>query len=108
MVHIAAAHSHWVWQVKFHPKYDRLLLSASSDSNVALWNLGGIREGATEADADANQLVALYDGAHGDSVYSASWGVTNNKDTFAFASLSYDGRIAVNVAPSEAKYDSML
>ena len=31
-------HSHWVWQAKFNPCHDSLLLSASSDSMVNLWH----------------------------------------------------------------------
>ena len=31
-------HSHWVWQAKFNPWHDSLLLSASSDSVVNLWH----------------------------------------------------------------------
>ena len=31
-------HSHWVWQAKFNPHHDSLLLSASSDSLVNLWH----------------------------------------------------------------------
>ena len=31
-------HSHWVWQAKYNPHHDSLLLSASSDSLVNLWH----------------------------------------------------------------------
>ena len=31
-------HSHWIWQAKFNPRHDNLLLSASSDSLVNLWH----------------------------------------------------------------------
>lgn len=31
-------HSHWIWQAKFNPDHDSLLLSASSDSLVNLWH----------------------------------------------------------------------
>lgn len=86
-----------------NPQYDRLLLSASSDSNVALWSLGGLREG----EAGENGLVSVYDGSHNDSVYAACWANTQ-KESFVFASLSFDGRVAVNQAPSEARYESML
>ena len=31
-------HSHWIWQAKFNPHHDSLLLSASSDALVNLWH----------------------------------------------------------------------
>lgn len=31
-------HSHWIWQAKYNPHHDSLLLSASSDSLVNLWH----------------------------------------------------------------------
>ena len=34
-----AAHSHWVWQARFSPVYDTLLLTSSSDALVDLWFL---------------------------------------------------------------------
>ena len=40
---------------------------------------------------------------HEDSVYSVAWG-----DAWAFASLSYDGKLAVNLVPSEEKYAILL
>ena len=30
--------SHWVWQARFSPAHDTLILSASSDSTVVLWH----------------------------------------------------------------------
>lgn len=34
-----AAHSHWVWQARFSPAHDSLLLTSSSDALVDLWFL---------------------------------------------------------------------
>lgn len=34
-----AAHSHWVWQARFNPAHDSLLLTSSSDALVDLWFL---------------------------------------------------------------------
>lgn len=90
MVPIAqfGGHSHWVWQTRFNPQYDSLLLSASSDSLVNLWlNLtafdsAGKGSAATHNAANPTSLpqaksygkenqrgrAHLYDG-HEDSVY---------------------------------------
>jgi EARP and GARP complex-interacting protein 1 len=40
---------------------------------------------------------------HEDSIYSVAWG-----DAWAYASLSYDGKLAVNLVPSEEKYAILL
>lgn len=39
-------HSHWVWQARFNPQHDSLLLSASSDALVNLWYLPSLASGA--------------------------------------------------------------
>lgn len=49
-------------------------------------------------------LVLVYD-QHEDSVYAVEWSAA---DPWIFASLSYDGRLAVNMVPKEHKYKIIL
>ena len=42
---------------------------------------------------------------HEDSVYAAEW---SNADPWIFASLSYDGRLAINRVPKEEKYNLLI
>ena len=49
-------------------------------------------------------LIKTYD-EHEDSVYSIAWSVC---DPWIFASLSYDGRVAIRNVPSEEKYRILL
>ena len=76
-------HSHWVWQAKFNPHHDSLLLSASSDALVNLWHVpsavgesGGRVQGNSRGASQAkgygkeapNSKACTYDD-HEDSVY---------------------------------------
>ncbi|KAJ3085619.1 Protein tssc1, partial [Quaeritorhiza haematococci] len=49
-------------------------------------------------------LVLTYD-QHEDSVYSVAW---SNADPWIFASLSFDGRVVVNMVPRSHKYKIIL
>lgn len=42
---------------------------------------------------------------HEDSVYSVAW---SPADPWLFASVSFDGRVAVNVVPQDHKYKILL
>ena len=72
-------HAHWVWQCKFNPEHDQLLLSSSSDATVQLHHLPKLAKAAAKAapasPSSSSQWqgieasrAALYDG-HDDSVY---------------------------------------
>uniref|UniRef100_M4BAZ8 EIPR1-like beta-propeller domain-containing protein n=1 Tax=Hyaloperonospora arabidopsidis (strain Emoy2) TaxID=559515 RepID=M4BAZ8_HYAAE len=112
------AHSHWVWSMRYHPLYDQLVLSGSSDASVALWRVSSI---------SSLPLVELNDGDlmderaggppvvdtlirrvedHEDAVYAARWAAGG--DAWLFASVSYDGRLAINHVPSTEKYKILL
>ncbi|TPX37104.1 hypothetical protein SmJEL517_g00904 [Synchytrium microbalum] len=122
-------HSHWIWNVTYNRFHDQLLLSSSSDCTVLLHSLVSIssapfghdddveespRDGAetppSDQDDDESQgkptdgLVATYD-QHEDSVYSVAW---SSGDPWIFASLSYDGRVVVNMVPRAHKYKIIL
>lgn len=111
-----AGHSHWVWQAKFNPTHDQLVLSGSSDSLVALWTAPSAAGGQVQASAasapkspggtpaPADRQAAVID-EHEDSVYGVAWSLS---DPFVFCSLSYDGRLLVNAVPSEVKYEVLL
>lgn len=112
------AHSHWVYSVRYHPLHDQLVLSGSSDATLALWRVSSISsspfvdldeldlmdETAGEA-AVADTLLRRIE-EHDDTVYAARW--ATGGDAWKFASLSYDGRFAVNHVPSTEKYKILL
>ncbi|RLN92552.1 hypothetical protein BBJ28_00007100 [Nothophytophthora sp. Chile5] len=114
-----AAHSHWVWSVRYHPQHDQLLLSGGSDATLALWRVSSISsaplvelderdlmdETAAGGAAVADTLIRRVD-EHEDAVYAASWAAGG--DAWLFASVSYDGRLAVNHVPSTEKYKILL
>ena len=68
-----SSHSHWVWQARFNPYHEQLLLTSSSDSLVQLWNLAQDEEDGNKTEARASSGADLkphtFD-EHEDSVYS--------------------------------------
>lgn len=117
-------HSHWIWQAKYNPHHDSLLLSASSDSLVNLWHTpltaeesSGRGSGGSRGPQTGGVSLAkgfgkdVHDGKactyddHEDSVYGAAWSLS---DPWTFASLSYDGRLVVNKVPSHTKYKILI
>jgi len=113
---VLSKHSHWIWKVQYHPKYDTFLLSASSDKTVSLFNVRSlayknpylINAAVANAPKRPDKLIKTYLG-HEDSVYSACWSAFDSDkavsssgnmwDWTIFASLSYDGRVVVNMIP---------
>mmetsp|Transcript_11473 Transcript_11473/g.19495 ORF Transcript_11473/g.19495 Transcript_11473/m.19495 type:complete len:358 (-) Transcript_11473:56-1129(-) len=98
------AHSHWVCQTKYNRFHDQFLISSSTDCMVNLWKEqsvssveGSTEEGATHSTKDG--LVCKYE-QHEESVYSVSWSAS---DAWSFASVSYDGRVAVSKVPESEK-----
>jgi len=99
-------HSHWVWQARFNPFHEALVLTSSSDSLVQLWHLHEEEEGGgNEIKAGAEGLRPHTYDEHEDSVYGVSWSVA---DPWTFLSLSYDGRVMANRVPSSVKYEVLL
>eukprot|EP00210_Caulerpa_lentillifera_P009141 g8715.t1 len=110
---VLRGHSHWVWDCKFNPKFPSLLLTSSSDCSVLLWNTKQT-DGDSPSDSNTPTRV-MYEMSgdeqttrftdHDESVYCVDW---SQVDEWTFASLSYDGRIAVNKVPSETKYRILI
>lgn len=72
-----STHRHWVWQAKFNPMYDQLVLSCSSDSLVGLMYAPGLLASGGEG---LSSRASLSSGAevtaktfddHEESVYGA-------------------------------------
>ncbi|KAJ3309999.1 Protein tssc1, partial [Blyttiomyces sp. JEL0837] len=117
-------HSHWVWSVSFNLFHDQLLLSSGSDCQVNLENLVSISSTPIglmtssddeESDDGDNELLArkkvFPDGLVNtyrefeESVYTSAWSAA---DPWIFASLSYDGRVMINMVPRATKYSIIL
>jgi len=103
-----AGHTHWVWTVKYNPCHDQLLLSGGTDSLVNLWRVSSISSAPLlelEDGHDAPDVRVKGFEDHEESVYAVAW---SSCDPFLFASLSYDGRVAVNAVPPSEKYKILL
>ena len=130
---VLSGHSHWVTRTKYNPFHDQLVISAGTDSSVALWRAASIssapllelddddedeeeedgnnddRNKEVEGDVDsakdiADAMIRRFD-EHEDSVYGLAWSLC---DAWVFSSLSYDGRVVVNHVPSAEKYKILL
>ncbi|ORY42198.1 WD40 repeat-like protein [Rhizoclosmatium globosum] len=112
-------HTHWVWSVAYNKFHDQLLLSSSSDCLVNLHNVvsvsstpfGLIRSMDSDEEGldgiyskTTDELIATYREFE-DSVYSVAW---SSADPWIFASVSFDGRVNINIVPKEVKYSIIL
>ncbi|CAI4222485.1 unnamed protein product [Auanema sp. JU1783] len=102
-------HAHWIWQVRYHPVHDQILLTSGSDACVVL---NCVQSVSSEADSQNTEegTERLEDGVletieeHEESVYSCTW---SHGDAWTFASLSHDGRVVVSRVKREHKYALM-
>uniref|UniRef100_A0A6B2L8I2 EIPR1-like beta-propeller domain-containing protein n=2 Tax=Arcella intermedia TaxID=1963864 RepID=A0A6B2L8I2_9EUKA len=108
-VKVFSTHSHWVWKVQFHPYFDSLAISSSSDKSVCLWDVRSIsRETTKRSHGRPAKLVKSYQ-SHDESVYSVCWSGCdmdelsggNVFDWNIFASVAYDGRVIFNRVPHD-------
>lgn len=102
-LHDIRAHSHWIWAVEFHRKFNQLLLTSSSDGTACLWDLSAQQDAAGSRDEAAKAASTV---KHSESVYNARWAQAEH--SFLWCSMSYDGHVAVNTVPSSVKNHSML
>ena len=103
-------HSHRVWNVRFNPFHDQLVLSASTDAHVKLWRAASISSAPLVDldDDDSEQDVLdkeIKTFEFEDSVYSVAWSAC---DAWVFGSVSYDGRVTCHHVPSAEKYKILL
>jgi EARP and GARP complex-interacting protein 1 len=137
---IRDAHSHWVCQARYHTHYDQLLISAGTDCIAKLWDIQSVSS-SVAADSSsvlssssslpasaspsssspsslpaASTALSKKDGLlaefreHGDSIYALAW-TASESNAWVFASLSYDGHLAVHQVPQDDQYkiiDSLI
>ncbi|KJH41580.1 WD domain, G-beta repeat protein [Dictyocaulus viviparus] len=106
-------HTHWAWQVRFHPVHDQLILTAGSDAAVVLSCIFSVSSEICDPDVDevtGESFDKLEDGElerieeHEESVYACMWA---SSDPWTFFSLSYDGRVVVSRVNRKHKYALM-
>ncbi|CEL95604.1 unnamed protein product [Vitrella brassicaformis CCMP3155] len=120
---IGTVHSHWISRVCYNAYHDQLLITGGTDSLVNLWTVGSVSSAPMRSSStlSATTPVAkdtgeegggeLPDGLirsfedHEDSIYGLCWSAC---DAWVFASVSYDGRLAIHQVPSEDKYRILL
>lgn len=106
-------HSHYVCNVKYNPFHDQLVVSTGTDSVVNLWRVSTIssaplltldEENPEKSETSAHNVrVARYE--HVDSVYGMVWSAA---DAWVYATVGYDGKVALNHVPSKEKYKILL
>ncbi|TKR94041.1 hypothetical protein L596_008386 [Steinernema carpocapsae] len=103
-LHTINDHLHWVWNARYNPIHDQLLLTTSSDTKVYLHCVGSLSSEATQEEEGVERLP---DGRldsvedHEESVYGCAW---SSNDPWIYASLSYDGRVIFSRVKREHKY----
>lgn len=110
-----------IWSVQYNRFHDQLLLSAASDGQVCLHSAASVSsnphgetspsDASDDGEMRKPKSERLTDGVlmtvdqHEESVYAACWSAA---DPWAFASLSYDGRVVISLVPSHVKYKIIL
>ncbi|CAD6196302.1 unnamed protein product [Caenorhabditis auriculariae] len=104
-------HAHWIWQIRYHPVHDQLLLSVGSDACVVLSCAQTVSSEVDDLTPDEDEFSErLEDGElerideHEESVYACAWSVA---DPWTFASLSFDGRVIFSKVSRKHKYALM-
>ncbi|CAK0791300.1 unnamed protein product [Prorocentrum cordatum] len=110
---LSGGHHHWIVHARYNHHHDQLVLSCGADSAVCLWRAGSVASqplgsscaaGEDGASRPPDGLIQRFE-EHEDSIYSCCWSAT---DAWAFASVSYDGKLVVNRVPGEEKYRILL
>jgi len=89
-----------VWNVRYNPYHDELLVSSGSDCRVILWNVASVSSKFTNAPALKGDDMAAHpvpskgnDGPikvyeeHEDSVYGLAWSSSPSSSLWSFVSL---------------------
>ncbi|KAJ3107014.1 Protein tssc1 [Phlyctochytrium planicorne] len=119
-------HAYWVLAVSFNRYHDQLLLTSGADCRVNLEDVVSVSstpirhnhmdsedeeliKELSEKQEDSqlrytDALVSSYRD-YEDSVFGVAW---SNADPWIFASLSFDGRVVVNLVPKTKKYSIIL
>ncbi|KAF8819475.1 WD domain, G-beta repeat-containing protein [Cardiosporidium cionae] len=109
---LSNVHSHWITCVRYNQCHDQLILTGGTDNIVKLHRVEMSANVSTPEESAGNEetqdtsssLISTHD-EHEDSVYEVIW---SKNDSWCFASLSHDGRIAINHVPSSEKYSILL
>ncbi|CAM9560988.1 unnamed protein product [Chrysoparadoxa australica] len=105
--------SHWITSIRYNAFHDQLLVTAGTERFVNLWRLGSLSSTAAEQlavaeeegeDGAADVLIKRFE-EHEESVYAVAWSAS---DPWSFASLAYDGTLALCQVPSAVKYQIIL
>jgi len=108
-IKILSGHTHWVWSTCYNRFHDQLVLSGSSDCEVRLWSIVSISSAPLqeldETPTMKEDCLVRCVKDHEETIYSMSWSAC---DAWVFATLSYDGRFAINHVPPSFKYKILL
>ena len=127
---VRGGHRHWVMDVQYNPFHDQLILSSGTDSIVNLWRISTIssaplltlddEEDDAEDPATTTPLYTSNNNTNSSSsspnvlvsrlermnaVYATAWGAA---DAWVYASVTYDGTVALDHVPSKEKYKILL
>lgn len=95
--------------VAFNPAHDQLVLASSADTTTQLWRLSTQSSAPMLSDEGgkvaADGLVACDIDLRDCSVMGVAW---SGSSPWCYASLTYDGRLAMSTVPDKEKYRIML
>ena len=70
---VLSGHQHWIWAVRYNRYHDQLVVTASSDHSVTLWNVESISSARDSEEEEAtNKKSSVFVGPARDSIQQAT------------------------------------
>jgi WD40 repeat protein len=123
---VTGGHSHWMSTIAYNPCHDQLLLTTGTEGQANVWRLGSVssapllqsrnrRVAAHSSSHHHHHAPSSYGGAGvaaattmtmpSEAIYAAKWAAS---EAWMYATVSWDGTMALHHVPSKEKYKILL
>jgi EARP and GARP complex-interacting protein 1 len=124
---VTGGHSHWMSTIAYNPCHDQLLLTTGTEGQANVWRLGSVssapllqsrnrRVAAHSSSHHHHHAASSYGGGGGgghhttmtmpsEAIYAAKWA---GSEAWMYATVSWDGTMALHHVPSKEKYKILL
>jgi EARP and GARP complex-interacting protein 1 len=111
---ITGGHSHWMSSIAYNPCHDQLVLTTGTEGRANIWRLGSVSSAPLLQ--SRNRRVAQHTTSSSSSsssasssssspIYAARWAAS---EAWMYATVSWDGTMALHHVPSKEKYKILL
>jgi WD40 repeat protein len=107
---ITGGHSHWMSSIAYNPCHDQLVLTTGTEGRANIWRLGSVSSAPLLQ--SRNRRVAQHttssssaSSSSSSPIYAARWAAS---EAWMYATVSWDGTMALHHVPSKEKYKILL